>query len=76
MRDTTAGLPGRPLRIAENAGKVRREINGDKKERGVNADSPVPEVMQYVWGRRGRGRKTRKQLRRNVKDCTEMGRGE
>lgn len=44
MRDTTAGLPGRPLRISETAGKVRmeqREINGGKKERGINADQPL-----------------------------------
>lgn len=44
MRDTRAGLPGRPPRISKNAGKVRmeqREINRGKKERGINTDQPL-----------------------------------
>lgn len=54
MRDTTAGLPGRPLRISENAGKVRmeqREINGGKKERGINVNQPLSAGNAVcVWG--------------------------
>lgn len=53
MRDTTAGLPGRPLRISENAGKGRREqreMNAGKKEEGINTTEPRSEGNAVcVW---------------------------